>query len=145
MNKKFKYLFFTLLVFQFLTGIFHAFSLFVDSVPENDSEKQLISLMDDYHMPDGMGFSPTYSSLFLALSACFSLLCFLGGWINMYLFRKQISPLILKGVLGIQIAIFGICFGLMAAFTFLPPVVFTGLIFLSCIAVYFTVPKQGLT
>ena len=44
----------------------------------------------------------------------------------------------MNGVMGINVVIFGICFGLMAAFTFLPPVVFTGLIFIGSIGAFLT-------
>jgi ribose/xylose/arabinose/galactoside ABC-type transport system permease subunit len=39
-------------------------------------------------------------------------------------------------------ALFGICFAVMVAFTFLPPIVLTGVIFLSLLLTYFLIPRQ---
>lgn len=142
MNKIFNYSVWTVIVMQALTGIFHTIGLLADTPPKNDTEKQLMALMDDYHMPDGMGFSPTVSSLFFALSACFSLLCFMGAMLNFYLLRKKVSPGLIKGINGIQAIIFGVCFVIMLFYTFLPPVVCTGLIFAGCLAVFFTAPRD---
>jgi len=113
MNKIFNYSVWTVIVMQALTGIFHT-----------------------------IGFSPTVSSLFFALSACFSLLCFMGAMLNFYLLRKKVSPGLMKGINGIQAIIFGVCFVLMLFYTFLPPVVCTGLIFAGCLAVFFTAPRD---
>ncbi len=142
MNKIYKYSIWTVMVMQALTGIFHTIGLFADTAPKNETEKQLKSLMDNYHMPDGMGFSPTVCSLFFALSACFSLLCFMGAMLNFYLMRKKVSPVLIKGIYGLQAIIFGVCFTLMLFYTFLPPVVCTGLIFTGCLGVYFSAPRD---
>ena len=48
----------------------------------------------------------------------------------------------MKGVVGIHVLVFGICFAVMAVFTFLPPIVLTGLIFLSLLLAYFLMPRQ---
>lgn len=145
MNKKTKYIIRFVIVCQLLTGVFHSISLFVDPAPKNETEKQLLGLMNDYHMPDGMGFNPSFSSLFLALSACFSLLCFMGAWINIYLLKKKVAVDIVKGLIGIQVFIFAACFAMMALFTFLPPVICTGLIFAGCLASYFTATHKNVT
>ena len=47
----------------------------------------------------------------------------------------------MKGILAINVAIFGVCFLVMAVFTFLPPIVCTGLIFINLLAAYIVVPK----
>jgi membrane associated rhomboid family serine protease len=118
------------LVFQFITAVIHAMTLFMKPPPTNDTEKQLFALMDTYKFDFGAGFHRTMGELTLALSACFCLVCLLGGLLNWYLLRKKVEPEIMKGVITINLIVFGICFGLMATFTFLPPVVLTSLIFL---------------
>ena len=52
--------------------------------------------------------------------------------------RKNIPIDVMKGVMGINAIIFGICFTIMAFLTFLPPIVLTGLIFLCSLLAYFT-------
>lgn len=94
--------------------------------------------MDSYHMPLGMGFNPTFADLLWALSSCFAWLYLFAGLMNLYLYKKKIPINVMKGVMGINLIIFGISFGIMAALTFLPPIVCTGLVFVSCVGAYFT-------
>ena len=142
MFKKFSFWLWTTVAFQFLTGIFHSISLFLKLEPQNDTEKQMTGLMDTYHMSDGFGFSPTFASLFVAVSACFTLLCLFAGAMNIYLWKKKIPLNIMKGVMGINVIFFGVCFVLMFVFTFFPPILCTGLIFISTVAAYFTAEER---
>lgn len=132
----------TALVFQFITAIIHATTLFLKPPPANDTEKQLFALMNTYQFDFGAGFHRTIRELTLALSACFCLVCLLGGLLNWFLLRKKVEPEIMKGVITINLIVFGICFGLMAMFTFLAPVVLSGLIFLFLILSRFTITKN---
>ena len=115
---------------QFITTTIHTISLFVPLVPSNDTEKQLISLVNTYQFDFGAGFHRTISDLMLVLNACYSLICLMGGLIIWHLLRKKVVPEILRGVININLVIFGICFVLVAIFTFLVPIVLTGLILL---------------
>jgi len=120
----------TAAIFQFITAIIHATSLFVSPAPGNETEKQLFALMDTYQFDFGAGFHRTMGELTLALSACLCLLCLLGGLLNWYLLRKETGPDIMKGVITINLVVFGICFVLVAKFAFLVPIVLMGLIVL---------------
>jgi hypothetical protein len=120
----------TAAIFQFLAAGIHAVTLFVSQPPNNETEKQLFTLMDTYKLDLGAGFHRTMGELLLVLSACFCLVCLLGGLLNWYLLRKNVAAEIMKGVITINLIVFGICFGLTAAFTFLPPIILTGLIVL---------------
>jgi hypothetical protein len=128
-------------IFQFLTAAFHAVSLFVRSEPTNDSERQLLDLMTNYRMDAGAGFHPSFSNLMTALSSCFTFVCLLGGLTLGYLMIRHTEPNIMKGIIGINVIIFGAIFVMMAVFTFLPPIVCTGLIFFNLVAAYIVVPK----
>lgn len=128
-------------IFQFLTAVFHAISLFVKPEPTNETEMQLVTLLSTYKMDAGGGFHPTFGNLFTALSSCFSLLCLLGGLTNGWLLLKHTEPHVMRGILGINVAVFGACFAVMAYFTFLPPIVCTGLIFINLLAAFIVVPK----
>ncbi len=132
-------------VLQLLTGLFHALSLFVSPQPANETEVQMITLMTSYKIDAGAGFHPTYSGLFTALSSCFTFLCLFAALINGLLIRKQIMPDVMRSVIGINLLIFGALFAVMAYFTFLPPIICTGLIFVSLAAAYLLVPKVKLT
>ena len=128
-------------LFQLITAIVHSLSLFIDVPPASDTEVQLQTLITTYHMSLGAGFSPTYSDLFTALSSCFTFLCLFAGLTNGYLLIKHAEPNLMKGILAINVAIFGVVFIVMAVFTFLPPIVCTGLIFFNLLAAYLVVPK----
>jgi hypothetical protein len=116
-------------VLQLLTAAFHTLSFFADPTPQNDAERALVDLMYNYRHDLGAGMKATMQQLFNALSACFPLLCTFGAWINFYLLRKTRDIALLRGVMGIEVVIFGLLFGVMAALTFLPPIVCTGLVF----------------
>ena len=117
-------------VFQLIAAIIHTITLFITQLPTNETEKQLFSLMDTYRFDFGAGFQRTMGDLLLALSACFSLLCLLGGLLNWYLVHKKAEPGIVQGVININLVVFGILFGLTVVFAFLLPIILAGLIFL---------------
>jgi hypothetical protein len=133
----------TAAIFQFIAAVIHAISLFVTLPPNNETEKQLSTLMDTYRFDFGAGFHRTMGELILALSACFCLVCLLGGLLNWYLLRKKVDREIMKGVITINLIVFGICFGLLATFTFLLPIIMMGLIVLFLILSRLTIGKNS--
>lgn len=128
-------------VLQLLTAVVHAFSLVSDPQPQNPTEAQLIELMTTYRMDAGMGFTPNMQELFTALSFCFTLLALMGGLINLFLLRRHAPPALTKGITGIQVAVFGACFAAMAWLTFLPPILLTGLIFVTLLTAWLLMQK----
>ncbi|MGH9947002.1 MAG: hypothetical protein ACRD6X_07390 [Pyrinomonadaceae bacterium] len=94
--------------------------------------------MQDYRLDAGAGFHPSMSNLFVALSSCFTFVCLLGGFTILYLLRKDASSEILRGITLINLLIFGAIFAVMAFLTFLPPIVCTGLIFVSLLIAFIT-------
>jgi len=135
----------TAIVFMFLTGAVHAVSLVARPQPRTDTERQLIELMQTHRLDMGDGFHPTMANLMTALSACFTFVCVLGGWINAYLLRRRVPPDLLKGVVGIHLLVFGAVFAVMLALTFSPPIVLTGVIVLFLLLAYFTMPGESTT
>src|ERR1041385_6595429 len=111
-----------------LNTIIHSITLFIQPGPQNEIERQLVHLMTTYHNDFGAGFHPTPQNLFTALSSSFSLLCLLAALMNAYLVRKRVSTEIMRGVLAIDMLVFGICFVGIAVFTFLLLIILTGLI-----------------
>ena len=91
----------------------------------------------------GAGFHRSMWNLFTALSACFSLVCFLGGLTIAYLLKKKAPTGILKGIVRIHLLVFTACFVLMVVFTFLPPIVLTGLIVLLLAIGLFMIPSES--
>ncbi|MBK7393732.1 MAG: hypothetical protein IPI64_10610 [Chloracidobacterium sp.] len=141
MLKRYTFWFSAAVLFQLLTGLIHSVSLFVNSEPANETERQLDTLISTYKMDLGAGFHPTYSSLFLALSSCFTFLCLFAALTNGYLLFKHTEPNVMRGIIAINLVIFGAVFAMMAFFTFLPPIVCTGLIFINLLAAFVVVPK----
>ena len=82
---------FSLLTLQFLTAFFHSLSFFTSPVSANETEKQLIDLFTNYKQDLGMGFNRSMYDLFRGLSACFTLICILGGWVNLYFLKNDLS------------------------------------------------------
>lgn len=128
--------------FQLFTFLAHSSNFFVSPEPQNEAEKQLLELMKTYKPDMGAGFNPSTDDLFTSMSACFSLFCLFGGLINWYLIKKKLEVTILKGFITISLVIFGGCFAIMSVFTFLLPIICTGLIFLTLGLSLLTIPKQ---
>ena len=126
---------------QLLTAFVHSLSFFSDPVAANDQEKMLIDLMYNYSMDLGAGYHRSMHEVVNALSACFSLVYLLGGAINWYLLRQRVEPRLLRGLLTIQVAVFGFAFALMLIYTFLPPIVLTGLCFIALVGSLLMIPK----
>lgn len=125
-------------VLQIITAAVHALSFLNNPTPNGETERQLHDLMTTYKLDLGPYFHPTTAHLFTGLSACFSFLYLLGGLINWYLAQKNLPQETLKGVTSINVLIFGGAFLVMLIFTFLPPIVLTGLVFLSLCFAYAT-------
>ena len=128
-------------VLQFIAAIIHAITLFVTLPANNETEKQLFTLMDTYKFDFGAGFHRTMGELLFALSACFCLVCLLGGLLNWYLLRKKTEPGIMQGVVTINLLVFGILFVLTATFAFLLPIILSGLILLFLIFSRLTITR----
>ena len=89
----------------------------------------------------GAGFSPSTMNIMTAFSACFALLYLMGALVNSYLLRRKTDMETMKGIVTINLVVFGVCFMVMALNTFLPPIVMTGLVFLSLIVSRLTFSK----
>jgi hypothetical protein len=129
-------------IFQFLNFIIHTLSLFITLEPSNESEKQLVELLNNYKFDLGAGFHPTFSSMFTALSSCLSFVCLLGALTLGYLLYKNADLDIMKGIIGINLIVFGGMFVVMCIFTFLLPITLTGLIFINLLAAYIVIPRS---
>lgn len=127
---------------QFLTAAFHSLSFLGKPVAGNETERQLIDLMTTYQMDMGNGFTATMHDLYTSMSACFALLLLFGGVLNWFMLRQKAELHIWKGLIHIELVIFGVCFLVMAFFTFLPPILCTGLIFSSLMMARFTFPLK---
>ena len=130
-------------IFQLINAGLHSISLFVSLPATNDTEKQLSNLLDTYKFDMGAGFHRTLGEMTLVFSACLSLVCLLGGLLNWYLLNKRVDAEVMKGVITINLLVFGILFGLTLAFTFLPPMILIGLIVMSLIMARVTVNRNG--
>lgn len=141
MLKRYTFWFSAAALFQLLTGLIHSVSLFINVEPANETERQMDVLISTYKMDAGAGFHPTFSNLFTALSSCFTFLCIFAALTNGYLLFKHTEPGVMRGIIGINLVVFGGVLAMMAYFTFLPPIVCTGLIFVNLLAAYIVVPK----
>ncbi len=130
---------FVLITMQFLTAFFHSLSFFAKQEGRNDTEKQLLDLLVNYKQDLGMGIHRSTFELFTGLSLCFTLICLLGGLINVYFLRQRLPQEFWPGLLKIEVVVYGAVFLSMLVYTFLPPIVCTALIFLSAVfALYFS-------
>lgn len=131
----------TAAIFQFIAAIIHVPSFFISPPPNNETEKQLFTLLDTYKFDLGAGFHHTMTEMTTVFSACLDLLCVFGGLVTLYLLRKKTEPEIMKGIALINLAVFGILLILTLAFTFLLPIISTGLIVLFLVLSLLTINK----
>jgi hypothetical protein len=143
MSKKISFWIWGTIVTQLLTAAFHSLSFFIKLEPQNETEKQLFDLMDNYKPDVGMGFHPSFANLFTGLSLCFTLICLFAALVNWYFKKKGLVAVLWKGFLLIQVFIFGAMFIGMLLFTFFPPIVCTGLIFIFVTGAYLSVNKNN--
>ena len=142
MNKKFSFWIWGLITTQLLTAVFHSISFFISPEPANETEKNLNEVLNNYKMDMGAGINRSLADLILSLSVCFTLICLLAAIINWYFKKKQISNDLWKGLLLIEMIIFGILFLVILKFAFLPPMICTGLIFIFSIGSYISVNSK---
>jgi hypothetical protein len=145
MLKSYRFWLWFAVVVLLLNALIHSVTLFLQPPAKNEIERQLFELMASYKLDFGAGFKRSMNELTTALSACFSLLTLLGGLTLGYLLRQQADVRIIKGVTCIHTLVFGICFAVMAVFTFLAPIVLTGLIFVSLLTACILVSRQPTT
>jgi hypothetical protein len=124
------------IIAQGLTAIFHSLSFISKPTPRNDTEKQLLDLLKNYRMDMGGGIKRSFGHLFIGVSICFTLIYLLGALLNFYFLRSGISPAVWDGFLLIQMIIYGIVFLMQVRFTFWPPIIVTGLVFLFLLGSY---------
>jgi len=143
MLKRYTFWLWTAVVLLLLTAAIHATSLFISPLPENESERVLHELFTTYQKDLGGGFHRTFSDLFTALSSCYTFVCLLGGLVVAYLLKKKAGTEILRGITLIELIVFAAIFVVMAIFTFLPPIILSGLIVLTLLIGYILLGLEG--
>lgn len=135
-----RYLFWirTTAILQLITAGVHTLSFFRSPIPANETERTLYELMSTYQPSLGPFFHPSTRDLFIGLSASFTMLYLLGGMINLYLLQKNLSQNLWKGLTSINLIVFGGYFLVALIFTFLPPIIFTGAVFIGLCLAYAT-------
>lgn len=131
------------IVAQLLTAAFHSLSFIAPQKPRNDSEKQLIDINTKYMLDMGGGIKRSFYNLFIGVSACFTIIYIMGGVLNWYFVKAGISAEVWKGFLLIQLIAYGVIFFLQVRFTFWPPIIVTGLVFLFLAGTYFLAKLPG--
>jgi hypothetical protein len=142
MLKRYTFWLWMAVVFLFLTATIHSVALFVSPAPANETERQLLDLAMNYKQDMGAGFHRSLWSLFTALSACYTFVSLLGGLTLAFLLKKKAPLGILKGVAGIHVIVFVAVFLMMVVFTFLPPMVLSGLVALFLTIGWLATPKE---
>lgn len=121
-------------VTMLLTAAIHTTSFFVEPAPTNDTERQIFSLVQEYRFNLGGGIHRSLGDLMTGLSMCFTLLYLLGGVLILYLLRAKVDRAVMRGLTTIMLIVFGFAFAWMALYTFLPPIILTGLVLVLLIA-----------
>jgi hypothetical protein len=142
MLKRYTFWLWMAVVFLFLAGAVHSIGLFVSPTGQTETERQMLALMMSYKMDMPGGFHPTMWNLFTALSACFTFVCLLGGLTIAFLLKKKVAGDVMKGIVLIHLLIFAACFVVVVIFTFIFPIVLTGLIVLFLGIGLLTIPKM---
>jgi len=136
MSSNFSFWIWGAIIAQGLSALFHSLSFISKPKPRNDTEKQLIDLLSNYKMDMGGGIKRSFGNLFIGVSICFTFIYILGAALNFYFLRSGITPAVWDGFLLIQVIIYGIVFLMQLRFTFWPPIIVTGFVFLFLLGSY---------
>lgn len=122
---------------QLITGLIHGTSLFADSQPTNETEKQMVELMRTYIMDMGAGFHRSFEQIFTSISAFMTLSLLFSAAVNFTLIRSELSGKALNNILLIN-TLYGLAASIVFYFlAFLPPFVCLLLITLAFCSAYF--------
>jgi hypothetical protein len=80
-------------------------------------------------------------NLMTAFSISFALLLILGGAVNWFLLAKKAEVAIVRGVIGINMIVFGALFIALLFLTFIFPIVCMAFVFIALLLTYLTTPK----
>lgn len=136
MSAGFSFWIWATIIAQGLSALFHSLSFISKPKPRNDTEKQLIDLLTNYKMDMGGGIKRSFGNLFTGVSICFTFIYLFGAVLNFYFLRSGISPAAWEGFLLIQSIIYGLVFLMQVRFTFWPPIIVTGLVFIFLLGCY---------
>jgi hypothetical protein len=128
------------IITQFLTAFFHSLSFIAKPKPKNETEKQLLDLMANYKLDMGGGIKKSFKNLFVGVSICFTTIHIFGGVLNWYFVKMGITPELWNGLLLIQLVVYGFIFLMQVRFTFWPPIIVTGLVFVFLLGAYIFKP-----
>ncbi len=144
MFRKFSFWIWGTIIFQWFTAALHSTAVFIAPKPEitDEKEKLLVDLAANFKKDYGAGFVRSYDDFVFAVSLSFTIFFLFSGFVNWWLNKKKISGEVWRGLLLIQVITFGIVFITMLLFTFLPPIVCTGFIFLFSIGAYISSRKR---
>lgn len=127
------------IITQLLTACAHSLSFIAKPKPANETEKQLLDLMGNYKLNMGGGIHRNFKSLFIGVSICYTFIYIFGAVLNWYFLKPQTESQIWEGLLLIQVIIFGIVLFFQVRFTFWPPIIVSGLVFLFLLGSYLSV------
>ena len=136
MLKKFSFWIRATIVFQLLTTAMHSVSFFITPIATNETEKQMLELITNYKMNMGNGIFRTYSDIVISLSINLTLLCLFSALLNIFLVRSEAPPKLFRGILLLQVIIFGILLIFVLRYAFLPPILSVALVLLGCLGSY---------
>lgn len=81
-----------------LIGIMHSIGHFTQQPPHNDTEKQLLDLMRNYHFDIVGALNRTMEDILMCFSWTFSLFSISTGIMGLFLIRQNIEPKILRKI-----------------------------------------------
>lgn len=125
------------IIMQVLTAVFHSLSFISKAKPRNEKETQLVDMITNYKMDMGAGIKRSFYNLFVGVSTSFTLIYIFGALINWYFLKEGPTLATWHGFMLIQMIIYGLIFVLQLRFTFLPPIIVTGLVFIGTAGTYF--------
>ena len=108
---------------QLATAMIHSLSLIGIASPQNETEKQLYDLIENYQLNMGAGFFRTWNQIFNSISISFSLFFFFVGFLNLLVLQTDIDKIFVQKLVRLQLFVFGILSFVMFKLAFLPPII----------------------
>ncbi|MGE5107688.1 MAG: LIC_13387 family protein, partial [Sphingobacteriales bacterium] len=111
--------------------------------PKNNTEKQMLDLIMNYKMDLGAGFERSWYQIYTSISICFTFLFLSFATVNWFFKKMNIGAGLWRGLLLIETILFGLVLLVTVTFTFLPPIICTGLIFLFALGSYLSAKTKS--
>ena len=107
-----------------ITGCLHTFGMVQEPIPENETEKTLLNLMNTYQMELPGGKKLTMMDLYTFFNFNFALFTFLTGVFNLWILKQGVADSVIRKIMLWNALLWALYLIPLYVFTFILPQLF---------------------